>query len=123
VLIIDDESLVRTALVRTLKAENIEAAESASGSAGIERFLLDPKGFSLVILDLAMPGMNGAECFRRLREIDPEVPILILSGYPKDQSVEALLANAHADFMAKPFDREELLRGVRALSRRVSIAA
>jgi two-component system C4-dicarboxylate transport response regulator DctD len=76
-----------------------------------------------VILDLAMPEMSGAECFGHLRALDARVPILIVSGYPKDQSVEALLAAGDADFLNKPFTAAQLMTAVRRYRRGSRAAA
>jgi len=112
ILVIDDEPLVRAATRRLLGAEHIESVEASGGAEGIAIFAARPRDFSLVVLDLAMPEMSGGQCFAHLRAIDPEVPILLASGYPKDQSVEQLLSAGRADFISKPYRRQEFLAAV-----------
>jgi CheY-like chemotaxis protein len=109
VLVIDDERLVRAAVRRLLRSQGVECVEAASGAEALEHFRPRPHAFALVVLDLSMPEMSGAECFAHLRRIDATVPILVASGYPKDQHVETLLAAGPAEFLAKPFAREEFL--------------
>ncbi len=123
ILIIDDEPAVRRAMRRFLEAVHIETVEANGGVAGLQLFRAAPQRFSLVILDLAMPEMSGAQCFAHLRALDPRVPVLIVSGYPKDQSVEALLAAGDADFLSKPFTAAELMAAVRRYRRGSSAAA
>ncbi len=122
VLVIDDEPAVRRAIRRLLTAAKIETVEANGGVAGLQLFRAEPQRFSLVILDLAMPEMSGAQCLMQLRGLDPRVPILIVSGYPKDQSVEALLAGGEAAFLNKPFAAGELVAAVRD-RRRVTSSA
>jgi signal transduction histidine kinase/CheY-like chemotaxis protein len=117
VLIIDDEPAVRRAMRRFLESARIETVEANGGVAGLQLFRAEPRRFSLVLLDLAMPEMSGAVCFGHLRALDPGIPILIVSGYPKDQSVEALLAAGGAEFLSKPFTALEILSAVRRCRR------
>jgi signal transduction histidine kinase/ActR/RegA family two-component response regulator len=117
VLVIDDEPLVRSAIRRLLNADKLACVEAGSGADGLALFGERPREFSLVVLDLSMPGMGGARCFELLREIDPLVPVLIASGYPKDQSVEAMLANGAVGFLNKPADRQEFSAEVSRLAR------
>ena len=109
VLVIDDEEIVRAVCTRMLGAHDVGTRDAAGGRAGLELFRADPGSFSLVLLDLAMPEMTGAECFRALRAVDPDIPIVIMSGFPKDQSVEDLLALGRATFLPKPFQRSALV--------------
>jgi two-component system, cell cycle sensor histidine kinase and response regulator CckA len=113
VLIIDDEPAVRRAMRRFLEAAHIETVEANGGVAGLQLFRAAPQSFSLVLLDLAMPEMSGAECFGHLRALDPGVPILIVSGYPKDQNVETLLATGRSEFLSKPFSAADIMAAVR----------
>ncbi len=108
-LVIDDEDGVRAAVLRQLQSSGLRTVEATGGAEGVAAFRATPDAFSVVVLDLAMPGMNGAECFRRLRAIDPEVPVVLVSGYPRDQDVESLLAQGGAAFLSKPFGRPDLL--------------
>jgi CheY-like chemotaxis protein len=119
ILVIDDDPDVRRVFRRMLGPET-NIVEASSGAEGLEHYASPdtmPLAPGLVILDLAMPGMTGAECFTRLRALDPEVPIAIVSGFPKDQHIAPLLASGNVEFLAKPFQREELLAMVDRLRR------
>ncbi|MBP6630465.1 MAG: response regulator [Kofleriaceae bacterium] len=107
-LVIDDEALIRRAVGRSLTGLGRTMVEADGGAAGLARFRADPHGFAAVILDLAMPGMTGGECFRALREIDPAVPIIVISGFPKGQDIEQLMAAGASVFLSKPFPRDAL---------------
>ena len=112
VLVIDDEEMVRNVCTRMLRVHDVATQDADGGRAGLECFRAEPTRFSLVLLDLAMPEMTGAECFRALRAIDPAIPIVLMSGFPKDQSVEELLALGRATFLPKPFVRSALLEAL-----------
>ena len=112
VLVIDDEPALRRVCSRLLRVSDIPTVEADGGAAGLEAFRASPTSFSMVLLDLAMPGMTGAECFRALRAIDPTVPIVLMSGFPKDQNIDALLAEGRSAFLSKPFPRSALVEAL-----------
>lgn len=118
ILVIDDDPFVRRAIRRILEGAGRRCVLAANADEGLTCFDAAPASFAAVVLDLAMPGMNGAECFVRLRGIDREVPILIASGYPEDQGVQELLDAGQAAFVHKPFGKRELLTSLERLSRR-----
>jgi two-component system, cell cycle sensor histidine kinase and response regulator CckA len=64
----------------------------------------------LVVLDLIMPTMDGEETFIKLRKIDPEVQVLLSSGYSKEEKADALLNMGAAGFLQKPFDLKTLVQ-------------
>ena len=115
-LVIDDEEIVRRVCTRLLHAHDVATAEADGGPAGLALFRANPTAYSLVLLDLAMPEMTGAECFRLLREVDPTIPIVLMSGFPKDQSVEELLALGRAAFLPKPFVRSALIEALTSVA-------
>jgi signal transduction histidine kinase/ActR/RegA family two-component response regulator len=117
VLVVDDEPMVRTMIRRFLEAAGMPCSEAGSGAEGIALLRARPGRMSLVILDVAMPEMSGTECFALMRALDPGLPILVVSGYPKDQSIEELLETGHAGFLSKPFGRDLLLTTVAQLRR------
>jgi two-component system cell cycle sensor histidine kinase/response regulator CckA len=91
---------------------------ASSGAAAVDLFQEHRERIDLVILDLIMPFMDGAETFRRLKAVDSEVRIMIASGYIKDDMKEQLDAAGAAGFLSKPFDFEKFETEVkRALNR------
>lgn len=109
VLVVDDEAALRRVCTRFLRAHDLATTEAESGDAGLAMFKASPSSYSLVLLDLAMPGMTGAECFVALRELDARLPIILMSGFPKDQRIEELLLTGRATFLSKPFRRNDLV--------------
>ena len=115
-LLVDDDAPIRRMLERTLTAEGYAVAAVADGGAAlaqVERSLPD-----VIVLDVAMPGIDGLAVTRRLRAKGLAVPILLLTARDAlHERVEGLDAGAD-DYLVKPFEVEELTARVRALMRR-----
>jgi len=108
VLIVDDEPSVRLVFRTTLEAAGYEVAEAAEGGAALGALRDGPA--DLVFLDLRMPGMDGLEVLRRLREAGEDVPVVIVTAHGDvPNAVEAMKLGA-IDFLAKPLTPEELRR-------------
>src|SRR5881398_3170529 len=116
VLIVDDEPAVRAALDRALRLDRYEIELAGDGREALDR-LADARQ-DAVVLDVAMPGIDGLEVCRRLREAGDRTPVLMLTARDAvDDRVSGLDAGAD-DYLAKPFAFEELLARLRALTRR-----
>jgi two-component system response regulator MprA len=117
ILVVDDEPAVQSALARALTLERYEVAQAADGQEALERLGASP--YEVVILDIAMPRMDGLEVCRRLRQSGDRTPVLMLTARGEvDDRVAGLDAGAD-DYLVKPFALRELLARVRALLRRV----
>ncbi len=116
ILVVDDEPAVQTALARALTLEQYAVAQAADGYEALE--LLGSGPFEAIILDIAMPRMDGLELCRRLRDGGDSTPVLMLTARGEvDDRVAGLDAGAD-DYLVKPFALRELLARVRALLRR-----
>jgi two-component system response regulator MprA len=116
ILVVDDEPAVQNALARALTMERYEVAQASDGREALERLGADP--YEAVILDVAMPRLDGLEVCRRLREGGDRTPVLMLTARGEvDDRVAGLDAGAD-DYLVKPFALRELLARVRALLRR-----
>jgi len=116
ILIVDDEPLVRRALIRLFKGDyEVEACET--GREALER--LREGGSDAVLVDVRLPDMDGLDLLRMLRARWPETEVIIITGYGSvPQAVEALKAGAY-DYVTKPFDPDEMRIRVRnAIERR-----
>ncbi|MET0285126.1 MAG: response regulator, partial [Polyangiales bacterium] len=85
ILLIDDEPLVRRALVAMLENAGFHVLEAGDGREGLQR-LQDSTGVQLVVLDRSMPHMSGDELLPRLRALRPDVPVILLTGYPGSET-------------------------------------
>jgi two-component system response regulator AtoC len=106
VLVVDDDLAVGKVLTALLPQAGLEAVHEPSGAAALQR--LESAPVDLVLTDLRMPGMDGMELLRRVVQGWPDVPVIVLTAHGTiSNAVEAMKAGA-ADFMLKPFDREEV---------------
>jgi two-component system, OmpR family, response regulator MprA len=116
ILVVDDEPAVQSALSRALTMERYEVAQAADGEEALA--CLGTAPFEAVILDIAMPRLDGLEVCRRLREGGDRTPVLMLTARGEvDDRVAGLDAGAD-DYLVKPFALRELLARLRALLRR-----
>ncbi len=116
ILVVDDEPAVQNALFRALTLEHYDVAKASDGYEALERLGGTP--YEAIILDIAMPRMDGLELCRRLREGGDSTPVLMLTARGEvDDRVAGLDAGAD-DYLIKPFALRELLARVRALLRR-----
>ena len=116
VLVVDDDAPVRRMLERSLAAAGFEVESASDGGAALaaaERRLPD-----LVVLDVAMPGMDGLAVSRRLRAKGADVGILMLTARDAVPDRVAGLEAGADDYLVKPFAAEELVARLRALARR-----
>jgi PAS domain S-box-containing protein len=103
ILIIDDEPLVRSSVRRLLERLGHVVEDADLGATGLERLAANPD-IGLVMVDLSMPQMSGQEVIRRIRTRQPDLPIVIMSGYVP----EGLKPGPHTRILFKPFLLEEL---------------
>jgi two-component system cell cycle sensor histidine kinase/response regulator CckA len=103
VLLVDDEGPVREVVGDMLKSLGYSVLRAASGEEALRLLAKHRNRVELAVLDLIMPGMNGAEAFRRLRELRPDLSVLLSSGYSSGAEAERLLKEKACAFLQKPF--------------------
>ncbi|MCA9919445.1 MAG: PAS domain S-box protein [Anaerolineales bacterium] len=103
VLVIDDEHAVREAVVDILAMEGIEALTAANGNEGILVYQERQADIDLVLLDLSMPGKSGRETFEELQAIDPDVRIMLSSGYSEADATRGFSSPPLVGFLQKPY--------------------
>jgi signal transduction histidine kinase/ActR/RegA family two-component response regulator len=108
VLLVDDEDPVRQIAKRLLEHLGMTVVAASDGLEGLATFRAHGGKFCLVLVDLTMPGMDGAELFHAIRKEDPEVPVVITSGYPPDDAIGRLERLGLAGFLKKPFRLDEV---------------
>ncbi|HUJ20288.1 MAG TPA: sigma-54 dependent transcriptional regulator, partial [Bryobacteraceae bacterium] len=105
ILIVDDEPVVRDSLARWFTAEGYETKALANAREALE---LADRQWDLALLDIKMPGMDGIELQRRLKESDPDMVLIIMTGYATvETAIQALKRGAY-DYLTKPVDPDEL---------------
>ena len=108
ILVVDDEAPIRNMLISFLESHGFKVEGAEDGSVGLKLARkLKPK---IVLLDIKMPGMDGVENLRRLKQHVPESSVIMMSGHADEATaLEALKIGAH-DFIQKPFDLKYLER-------------
>lgn len=112
VLLVDDQDLVVDVGRDMLSILGYTVLTAKSGEEAIEVFAAHKDAIQLVLLDYVLPGMSGCEIFDRLREMRPEVKVMVSSGYSKDGEAADLLAKGCVGYIQKPFSLVELSQKV-----------
>jgi len=121
ILIIDDEKSIRKTLTEILNYEGYKIDEAADGEAGIKKF--KEKNYDLVLCDIKMPRLDGIEFLEKAREINDEVPIIIISGHGNiETAVEAVKKGAY-DYISKPPDLNRMLITLRNAMDKTTLVA
>jgi two-component system, NtrC family, response regulator HydG len=109
-LIVDDELIVRDSLGKWFREEgyDVSTADSAHEALG----LLADRPFDLALLDIKMPGTDGVELQRHMNEVAPETIVIVMTGYASVETAVAALKNGAYDYIAKPFDPEDIAHTV-----------
>jgi DNA-binding response OmpR family regulator len=121
VLVVEDEAHLAEGLRFNLEAEGFEVVVRESGEEGLEAF--GEGGFDLLVLDVMLPGMDGFEVVRRLRERREFLPTLMLTARGRAEDVVKGIAAGADDYLAKPFDLGVLIARIKGLLRRREWAA
>jgi CheY-like chemotaxis protein len=103
VLVADDEDLVREVTEAMLRQIGFEVVVVQDGREAVQTFAATPERFHLVLLDLTMPIMTGAEALQAIRKVRPRVPVLIMSGYNEQDTPPGQAADGPTAFLHKPF--------------------
>ncbi|HOO56285.1 MAG TPA: response regulator [bacterium] len=111
VLVIDDELFVCKSVKKILATESIETEISTIGREGLVK--ARTCSYDMVMVDIQMPEMNGYAVVRMIREIHPDMPIIVISGYNTPHTKEQAFKNGASDFIPKPFLPEEVLEKVK----------
>ncbi len=114
ILLVDDEKNLLEVGSAMLEQGGYNSLVAESGEAAIEIFEREGSRIDLVILDLSMPGMGGYRCFEQLRALDPEVRIIVASGYAvPDENIKKMLSSQGTAFVRKPYRLSDMLKMVR----------
>ncbi len=113
ILVIDDEELIREAAKSILALEGIQAIGAANGADGIVAYQKQASEIDLVLLDLSMPGLSGQETLCELRKIDPEVRVILSSGYSEVDVVQDFTGEKMTGFLQKPYSASALIEMVK----------
>jgi len=108
ILVIDDDELIRCTASALLQSLGYSVILAVNGLDGAKKFEAMHTSIDLIILDMIMPEMGGKEAFGKLREINPEIPVVITTGYSKLEEITSLKNLGVFTFLPKPFKKMEL---------------
>ena len=109
-LVVDDELIVRDSLDKWFREEGYDVTVAESAQDALTK--MAAKRFDLALVDIKMPGIDGVELQRRMREIDPEMLVIIMTGYASVETAIAALKNGAYDYVSKPFDPDDIAHSV-----------
>jgi CheY-like chemotaxis protein len=115
VLVVDDEEMGQILVKQLLTTAGYHVTTAQSGFECLDLFRRRPLTYQLVILDLTMPFMDGEETFHRLREIRPDVPVMLCTGFIQNERLERLMTAGLSGFLRKPFAPDEIAAQVKAI--------
>ena len=114
VMVVDDEEFVSMLAQRVLCDDGYRVITARDGFQAIDMYRKLREQISLIILDFTMPVMDGADVFAELLEIDPEVPVVLSSGFAEQGRLQNMLAHGLRGFIPKPYTHQKLLSQVRS---------
>jgi len=106
ILVIDDEESIRDSMSLVLRKEGYRVETAASGAEGMKLF--GAEAFQVAFVDLKLPGTTGLDVLNRIKEADPETPVIIITGYASIESAVEAMKRGAFDYMTKPFTPEEV---------------
>jgi DNA-binding response OmpR family regulator len=118
ILVVDDDPIVRDVLLRYLDRDGLSAEAAPDGERALAAF--EARRPDLVVLDLMLPRVDGIEVFRRMRDADPDRPVLMLTARGRETDRLVGLRSGADDYVAKPFSPREVVARVRAILRRTA---
>lgn len=117
VLVVDDEPTVREVVANYLRRDGHEVTEAGDGAAAVE--LVETSRFDLVVLDMMLPGVNGLDILRRIRQMG-DMPVIMLTARAEESDRVAGLELGADDYVVKPFSPRELAARVNGVLRRAA---
>jgi two-component system response regulator AtoC len=106
ILVIDDEPILRDSLEVALKTSDYEVLTARTGEEGLEQFRKENP--DLILLDHWLPGINGDEVLRRIKEEEPEIPIIVMTAQGSIEMAVSLMKMGAFDFLVKPFELDQV---------------
>jgi len=112
ILIVDDELLIRDLLYDFFNGQGWKTSIAENGDKALE--ILNSRSIDLVLSDIRMPGMDGLELTAEMRETFPDIPVVLITGYPSVDTAVSALRHKVVDYITKPFNINQLYKTVEA---------
>ena len=118
VLVVDDEELMREITKLIVEDNGGTTIEATDGQEAVSKFKDNKDKIAYVFMDFCMPNLDGYEAFRMMKEIDPNVQVVIASGLNATDEIKQLAVDGEIEFISKPFHEAELLKAFNRLAER-----
>ncbi|NTW98781.1 MAG: response regulator [Geobacteraceae bacterium] len=109
ILIVDDEDQLSMLLKIVMGLKGYSAIFASNGQEAVDTYKANPDGIDLVLMDISMPVMSGVEAYRELKQFDPFVPIILMSGYTNNP----FEGHANVRFIRKPINHTNLINAIK----------
>ena len=121
ILVVDDDALMRRSLAASLGQSGYSVETAATGENAVQ--IVDRKSPDLVLLDVGLPGMDGIETLRTMRQKHPTLLVILVTGRRRELDEIVGLEMGADDYITKPFDMDVLLAHIKAVMRRAQVTA
>ncbi|HUM67840.1 MAG TPA: PAS domain S-box protein, partial [Chloroflexota bacterium] len=115
ILVVDDEPVIRSALVDVLKLNGFTTLSADNGKTGLALFTEHHQEIDLVVMDVTMPVLSGETAYYQMAEARDDIPVIFLSGYEEEETFRHRVNKSRARFLHKPFDLHVLLEEIQSL--------
>jgi DNA-binding NtrC family response regulator len=110
ILVVDDDAIVVKSCKRVLEAEGFEISSVSSADQALET--VKKYDFDLLLIDVKMPKHDGFFLMREIKRDVPEMPVVVMSGYPTPETISEVLKSGAVQFIPKPFRPDELIKTI-----------
>jgi DNA-binding NtrC family response regulator len=117
ILVVDDDAIVVKSCKRILEAEGFEISAVSSADQALEA--VKKYDFDLLLIDVKMPKHDGFFLMREIKKEVPEMPVVIMSGYPTPETIAQVLKSGATQFIPKPFRPDELIKTVHQVIQKI----
>lgn len=121
VLVVDDAKIIRDAIKRILEIRKVNHAIVKSGKEAIDK--VKAESFDLIFLDIVLPDMDGVETLRAIKEISPDTPVVMITGYPVEAKIRDALELGAVEYLFKPFNKKDISRLLTEVSKETDFKA
>jgi PAS domain S-box-containing protein len=115
VLLVDDEEMIRSTTGKMISYMGFELLTASDGAEAVEVFREHADVITLVVLDMKMPHMSGAEAFEEIRRIKPDAEVILCSGYTEEEATQRFVGSGLAGFLQKPYTMDQLVTAIRSV--------
>jgi DNA-binding NtrC family response regulator len=117
ILVVDDDAIVIKSCKRILEAEGLEVSTVPSADEALE--MIKKYEFDLLLIDVKMPKHDGMFLMREIKKVIPDMPIIVMSGYPTPETISDVLNLGATQFIPKPFRPDELIKTIRPVLQKI----